>query len=282
MTDGLTQRARHLLGALAQPGASAREDAVDVDFVAVRLERGGVSVGGGRFPKKSLAQLHQHDLVGEHRDGSGGRAFAITEAGTAHLRRRSASGETAFLAQHQEMVDGEVVVEGVREKVLLDAAEGPLDWLRRRKDSSGEPLIDAACYTAGERLRRDLTLAMMIPRVTTNWDASATGGTAAAPGDPAGASDASLAARQRVTHALVAVGPDFADLLIDVCGFGKGMAALERDRDWPSRSAKVVVKLALARLADHYGLAREARGPAHSRGIQAWQAVVLEGDLCGP
>jgi hypothetical protein len=38
-----------------------------------------------------------------------------------------------------------------------------------------------------------------------------------------------------------------------------------------------VLTLALARLADHYGIERSARGPAQSRGIRAWRAVVLEG-----
>jgi hypothetical protein len=180
------------------------------------------------------------------------------------------------LAQHQELVSARVEVDGLAASVRRDAAESPLEWLRRRKDRNGEPLIDAACYEAGERLRRDLTRAQMLPRVTANW-------TAPRAGVPAGASvgnatDTALAARQRAGRALEAIGADDADLLLDLCGFLKGLERIERERGWPPRSAKILVRRALARLADHYGLRRAARGPARSRGIQAWRAALLEGE----
>lgn len=278
IATSLSRRSRHLLGLLAEPRASARPDAIDPGCVAVSLMRGGMSVGGGRFPTAVAEELRRHDLVGERLSPRGDRLFEITPVGQAYLRRHSAPDDAAFFVQHHETVEGTMLVEGVREKVTLDAAEGPLDWLARRKDSRGAPLIDAACFTAGERLRRDLTAALMVPSVTTNWDASAIG-PSGGPRDPAGASDASVAARQRVGRAMAAVGPDFAGLLIDLCGFAKGLAAIERERGWPSRSGKVVVRLALGRLADHYGLERQACGPARSRGIRTWQAAAEEKSL---
>ncbi len=84
--------------------------------------------------------------------------------------------------------------------------------------------------------------------------------------------DVVVAARQRVRRALTAVGPEFADLLLDVCCFLKGLEQAECERAWPPRSAKVVLQLGLDCLARHYGLGREARGRARAP-IEKWLAA---------
>jgi hypothetical protein len=109
-----------------------------------------------------------------------------------------------------------------------------------------------------------------MPRVTANW--SAAGGGRERSVGPAEATDAMIAARQKVAAACRAVGADMSGLLVDVCAFLKGLEDVERERRWPPRSAKVVLVLALGRLADHYGYEREARGPDRARGILTWIA----------
>lgn len=84
---------------------------------------------------------------------------------------------------------------------------------------------------------------------------------------PAGA-DRVAAAWQRVDCALGAVGPDFSGILVEICGFGKGVETLEREQALPVRSGKIALAFALRVLARHYGLDNLATGLRAGR-IQA-------------
>jgi hypothetical protein len=134
----------------------------------------------------------------------------------------------------------------------------------------GRSLIEADQLQAGERLRADFTRAHLMPRTTSNWSEPLSSGRHAGGGERAGAfTDTVIAARQSVHLALDAVGPEFAGLLLDVCCFLKGLEDIERERAWPARSGKVVLQLALARLARHYGYSARARGLARAP-VRTW------------
>jgi len=243
-------------------------------MVIVRRTRAGVSVGAGRFALPLAEALVRQDLAAWSGAPHGQQRLRMTETGRASRRRRAAPPSEAFRHQHGDISVVTVATADGLARVCAEKEESPIDWLRRRKDRNGMPLIDAAAYEAGERLRVDITLAGLLPGVTARWDAPRGGASS-----PAEATDRMVAARQRLRHAFQALGAEFSDLLIDLCGFLKGLELIERERGWPPRSAKVVVRMALSRLADHYGVEAVARGPAAGRGIRAWQAVVIDGGL---
>lgn len=136
------------------------------------------------------------------------------------------------------------------------AAEGALLWLRNRKDKEGRPLITEVQFNAGEKLAADFWHAQMSPRVTANWSAITPGRRLrrATPGIGVDMRDAVVAARQRFQRALEAVGPELAGILVDVCCHDVGLEVSGHAAGWPRRAAKVVLDLALTRLARHYGM----------------------------
>jgi hypothetical protein len=152
----------------------------------------------------------------------------------------------------------------------------PARLARPPQGRDGKPLIDAAQFAAGERLRADFTRAGLTPRVTANWIAPVAQGRRSS-GSPAAFADAVLAAKDRIERALAAVGNDFGGLLLDVCCFLKGLETVERERLWPPRTGRIVLGLALDRLAAHYGIGLEARGRARAS-MRAWQAEGEAGD----
>jgi hypothetical protein len=112
-----------------------------------------------------------------------------------------------------------------------------------------------------------------MPGVTVNWDRlGASGGSGGGAQDRGNATDTCIAARQRIDRAAAHLGEDDADLLFDLCGFLKKIPLIEQERGWPARSAKIMIERALRRLAAHYGIVSQARGPSRSRGIGVWRA----------
>ena len=190
--------------------------------------------------------------------------------GSAKPSRQTVHGDAIdpFRAQHLDLVSRDLMTDTGVLQALVNDSESPLAWLARRKGRDGRAMIAPDQFIAGERLHADFTRGHMTPRVTSSWTGIA--GTKGAGGGAGEMTDLILASRQRVRLALEACGPEFSGLLLDVCCFLRGLEDVERERGWPPRSAKVVLQLALDRLARHYGLRSDTTGSGS--GIRTWLA----------
>lgn len=130
--------------------------------------------------------------------------------------------------------------------VTVNLAESPLGWLYARGH------LTRRQFNAGERLRMDWERAQLSPQVTMAWDAAPVarnrGGTGSAP--ELGA--AQLDAKRRFDAAITNAGPGLADILWRVVCAGEGMRDAESALGWPARAGKLVLTLALDRIADYY------------------------------
>ena len=146
--------------------------------------------------------------------------------------------------------DGRVTEESPRagRSVTVNLAESPLSWLRSRGH------VDARQFEAGERLRADYETASLGPRVTMQWSAAPSSKGARGAPDALDPTLAGLSAKRRFDAAIAAAGPGLGDVLWRVVCAGEGLAMAEKGLGWPARAGKLVLGLALDRLADHYGL----------------------------
>ena len=157
-----------------------------------------------------------------------------------------------LLAERALPQDGEERGRDVRRRrarsVTVNLAEAPLGWLKARC------LVSERQHAAGERLREDWERAQLPPSVTMKWDAPPLDRNARGAPEPCDPATAQLSARRRFDAAVAAVGPGLSDVLWRIVCAGEGMRDAERALGWPARAGKLVLTLALDRLADHYRL----------------------------
>jgi hypothetical protein len=265
----LEREARRFLRRLSEPGSfllvtpdatkggifcKANEHRKPIAMLPVRVAVEFVREGWIRVFQRGAASIR-------YRISDDGRSYLKRLLAEDAIKRQPASGfaeaATPFLAQHQ--IPGERAVTdpltGERQALKVNLGEDPLGWLARRKGPDGQPFLSPDEIEAGERLRLDFEMAQLGPSVAQDWRKFLT------PGDrlsgssvPRGPGEGPMAARDRVAKALSGLGPGLSDAALRVCCFLEGLEACERRMGWSARSGKVVLKIALQRLAEHYGL----------------------------
>lgn len=132
--------------------------------------------------------------------------------------------------------------------VTFNMAESPLCWLHARGYLTDRQLL------AGESLRGDYEAAAMGPHVTMCWnDAPRDRQRRGAP-QGLNATERMISAKARFDDALVYLGRDLSDIAWRVICAGESIPGAERAMTWPVRSGKIVLRIALDRLAEYYRL----------------------------
>lgn len=132
--------------------------------------------------------------------------------------------------------------------VTVNLAESPLGWLLARG------LVDQRQFDAGEKLRSDWERANLAPSITMRWDAAPRTGRFRGNADHLEPTERQAAARQRFDAAIAALGRDLNDIAWRVICSGEAMPVAEKALGWPVRSGRLVLRMALDRLADFYRL----------------------------
>jgi hypothetical protein len=134
-----------------------------------------------------------------------------------------------------------------RRSVTVNIAESPLGWLHARGHLP-DRLLDA-----GEYLRADYERSQLAPSVTMRWDPVRVKSTGPDRGLSPG--EKQIAARRRFDGAMAAAGSGLEDILWRVVCACEPLPEAEKSLGWPARSGKLVLRIALERVAEFYRIA---------------------------
>jgi hypothetical protein len=138
---------------------------------------------------------------------------------------------------------------------LVNLGESPLSKLV----VGGNAFLEPHHIEAAERVRLLVDRAQLQPRTTMSYSGAAAGGKRGGH-HAADIPDMAIDARRMLDDIHRKLPAECAGVVIDVCGWLKGLQEVERDRNWPRRSAKLVLRIGLEQLAQHFGLGPYAVG----------------------
>ncbi|WP_375690262.1 DUF6456 domain-containing protein [Pseudooceanicola sp. LIPI14-2-Ac024] len=262
----LRHEAQRVLRRLCEPGAVLAVAADMEKAVVVRDGPGGATERLAVLDRAVAQAMALKDWIACDAPGRVAR-YTITPAGRAELNRLMVQADRfarpglseaprgfvhvaeALCGAGDEAEDDEDA--SARRRVRYGTADTPVAMLARRRDRDGKPFLDGSLVRAGERLAEDFELAQMAPRVTQNWDRFLVAGVDDRPGAD-GHLRGAEGARERVAGALKALGPGLGDVVLRCCCYQQGLETAEKTMGWSARSGKIVLRIALERLRQHY------------------------------
>jgi Domain of unknown function (DUF6456) len=218
----------------------------------------------GVYPKgdrrrRALAKLSHEEVHVLLAEGAITRAaFAGTYrlSGPGHaFRARDAADFMPWRSQHGAIVERQVMDDaGVFQTMRGTDLAGPFARLARVVEAG---FFNAREIAAARTLFEDWAKSQRGLVAGSNWTAPPRGSTSRGPGGAQEtAANGAIDARRRVDAALGALPLSLSGAVSAAVIEGANFADLERARRWPARSGKLVLKLALELLANHYEGAR--------------------------
>ena len=263
--ETVTREARRILRRLTEPGAMLVVAPQMAKAAVLRETPDGEATRTAVVAREVAQAFALKEWIACASSGKVAR-YVISAAGRVALKRLLSQHAAArsglddgdsFAEQHRSWGVREVSEDGGTRRVRYNMAESPVVALSRRREKDGRPFLAPELVAAAERLREDFELAQMGPRVAQNWERFLTAGTRTGYTQTV-SGHGSDGARERVAIALRDLGPGLGDTVLRCCCFLEGLEATEKRMGWSARSGKIVLRIALMRLARHY---EETYGP---------------------
>lgn len=183
-------------------------------------------------------------------------------------RQLSQTGTAA--EQHRELASG-------GQGITINLLEGPLARLAIGR--GGEPAFLLAFHLESAKRIQMLThSAQMVQRTTMSYDPARVGGKSGRMPADNDLKESAIDAGRKLNQCLALLPKDCAGVVLDVCGFQKGLQLVELERRWPRRSAKLVLRIGLEQVAAHFGISPVATGKSVKQ-AKFWMEPGVRPDL---
>ena len=240
--DALEAEVRRVLPRLAEPGALLAV-APDMDRAVVLREQAGKTTRLAVLDRPVAEAFALRDWIECVQPGRVLR-YELTMAGRAAIRQLLGDNALPDAMPRPDLPDEDT------RRTRPVTVDSPVTALARRRTRDGEPFLTPDLVSAAERLREDFEAAQAGAPVAQNWDRFLTGPSQVTPGS--GLPRGGAGPRARVEAALHDLGPGLADMALRCCCFMEGLETAERHLGWSARSGKIVLRIALLRLRQHY------------------------------
>ncbi len=177
------------------------------------------------------------------------------------------TSSTGFGEQHSDMR----VVQGSLTRLNIN--EGPLLRLSYARNGRS-PFLEPHHLLAAKKIETLVARTQMLQRTTMSYDPTRTGQGNKSSGLGPDLGDNALDARRKLQNCLDRLPLDCASVVMDVCGFQKGLQLIETERKWPRRSVKLILRIGLEQLCAFFEFAptiigKEMNSPRYWMGEDA-------------